>query len=185
MNSLVGQPPNTPLLVFEEVKPNMVDICRPNLTLRELEISNGDILVFQRTPELRECTAFGLATVPEYYDYILNRVTVKFRRLDQPRKDAFTLELSKKMLYDQVIPFLPLSLSLFLFLSEIQRLRITVCVMVTAAKRHFYLNSLPFSSPKEGALRLSSFLFSFSSLGTPLPAPLSQLFNLCLYSTFR
>eukprot|EP00026_Physarum_polycephalum_P001323 Phypoly_transcript_01324.p1 GENE.Phypoly_transcript_01324~~Phypoly_transcript_01324.p1 ORF type:complete len:1117 (+),score=280.10 Phypoly_transcript_01324:120-3353(+) len=102
MNSLVGQPPNTSLLVFEEVKPNMVDICRPNLTLRELEISNGDILVFQRTPELRESAAHGLATVPEYYDYILNRVTVKFRRLDQPRKDAFTLELSKKMLYDQV-----------------------------------------------------------------------------------
>jgi ubiquitin carboxyl-terminal hydrolase 7 len=103
MNSLVGQSPNTPLLVFEEVKPNMVDICRPNLTLRELEISDGDILVFQRTPELRDSPAYGLASVPEYYDYILNRVTVKFRRLDQPRKDAFTLELSKKMLYDHVI----------------------------------------------------------------------------------
>jgi len=44
----------------------------------------------------------AFATVPEYYEYVMNRVTVKFRRLDKPKIQTFTLELSKRMLYDQV-----------------------------------------------------------------------------------
>jgi len=56
--------------------------------------------VFQRLPDLHDTDS--LTSVQDYYDYILNRVTVKFRRLDQPKKIAFTQELSKKMLYDQV-----------------------------------------------------------------------------------
>jgi len=100
MNNMAGLPHHTPLVVFEEVKPAMIDPLRPNVTLKEAEISNGDIIVFQRLPDLHD--AYTLTSVQDYYDYILNRVTVKLRRLDQPKKVAFTLELSKKMLYDQV-----------------------------------------------------------------------------------
>jgi ubiquitin carboxyl-terminal hydrolase 7 len=100
MNNMAGLPLHTPLVVFEEVKPAMIDPLRPNVTLKEAEISNGDIIVFQRLPDLHEGNT--LTSVQDYYDYILNRVTVKLRRLDQPKKVVFTLELSKRMLYDQV-----------------------------------------------------------------------------------
>lgn len=63
MNSLIGAPPSTPLLVYEEVKPTMVDPLRPNLTLKESEISNGDILIFQRVIDVREQSTLALATV--------------------------------------------------------------------------------------------------------------------------
>ncbi len=47
VNGMVGNLLGTPLLVFEEVKPDMVDPLQPNLTLNALEIATGDILVFQ------------------------------------------------------------------------------------------------------------------------------------------
>jgi len=70
-------------------------------TLKEGEMSSGDIVVFQKAL-LANGPVYSLPSVIDFYDYVLNRVTVKFRRLEKPKIQAFTLELSKRMYYDQV-----------------------------------------------------------------------------------
>jgi len=129
MNSLVGNHPSTPLVIYEEVKPQMVDVLRPNLTLKESELSTGDIVVFQSLLDVKEQAQLPLSTVQEYYDYILNRVTVRFRRLENPKKDVFTLELSKKMLYDQVTAKLASKLG-----TDASKIRLTMCSTTDTAR---------------------------------------------------
>ena len=53
MNNMADLPVGTPLVVFEEVKPSMIDALMPNITLKAAEIRNGDILVFQQLPYMR------------------------------------------------------------------------------------------------------------------------------------
>ena len=43
-----------------------------------------------------------LATIIEYFDYLLNRVTVRFKPKNDPQSAGFELTMSKKMTYDQV-----------------------------------------------------------------------------------
>eukprot|EP01111_Echinosteliopsis_oligospora_P012912 TRINITY_DN4502_c0_g1_i1.p1 TRINITY_DN4502_c0_g1~~TRINITY_DN4502_c0_g1_i1.p1 ORF type:complete len:1110 (+),score=317.42 TRINITY_DN4502_c0_g1_i1:80-3409(+) len=102
MCAMARIPPSSHLLVFEEVKPTMIDPIKPQYTLREGEISNGDIIVYQTQVDVSNSANINLPTAVDYYDHILNRILVKFRRLDQPKKTAFVLDLNKKMLFDQV-----------------------------------------------------------------------------------
>lgn len=44
----------------------------------------------------------GCRSVPDYYDYLQHRVTVRVRKLEQPDCDLFSIELSMKHYYKQV-----------------------------------------------------------------------------------
>jgi len=46
---------------------------------------------------------FEKPTVPSYFEYLFHRITVKIRKYEKPKEDEFSLELSKKMKYDQVV----------------------------------------------------------------------------------
>ncbi|KAI7815889.1 ubiquitin carboxyl-terminal hydrolase 5 [Gamsiella multidivaricata] len=108
LNERKGFPANTPLKLFEEIKPTMIEPMKMKLTFHQSEIQGGDIIVFQKelTPkeanDLREQNA--KASIPQYFDYIYNRVVVDFK----PKNDedgtlqTYSIELSKKSTYDQV-----------------------------------------------------------------------------------
>jgi ubiquitin carboxyl-terminal hydrolase 7 len=97
---LKGLPAATQLHAYEEVKPNMIESLAERQTLVDCELENGDILVFQTAASAQ--AALSMGKIPDYYDFLHNRVNVKFRSLDKPKEDQFTLELSRKMSYDQV-----------------------------------------------------------------------------------
>ena len=69
LNSRAGFPPDTDLLLFEEIKPNLVEQIE-NLTepLEKVldELMDGDIIVFQRDD--RDET-IDLANCKEYFKY--------------------------------------------------------------------------------------------------------------------
>lgn len=88
-----GLPAETPLNIYEEIKPTMIEALKPDRTLHEGEITNGDIIVFEIPSDF---------TAPEFYEYIQQRTVVRFRKLDQPKEDVFSLELLLKMDYDTV-----------------------------------------------------------------------------------
>ncbi|KAJ3080058.1 hypothetical protein HK102_003345, partial [Quaeritorhiza haematococci] len=109
-----GFPPNTALQLYEEVKPTMIDLLKPKMNFHQAEISDGDIICFQKElspAEIEELPEPSLATIPQYFESILNRVTVTFKHKvpkdreketqPQPQPD-FDLVLSKKMGYDAV-----------------------------------------------------------------------------------
>ncbi|KAF9932989.1 hypothetical protein FBU30_006813 [Linnemannia zychae] len=108
LNEMKGFPAHTSLKLFEEIKPSMIEPMKVKLTFHQCEIQGGDIIVFQKelTPkETEELEQKKLrATVPQYFDYIHNRLMVEFK--PKTEKDAhmptFLVELSKKNTYDEI-----------------------------------------------------------------------------------
>eukprot|EP01132_Coremiostelium_polycephalum_P004652 gene4652-5811_t len=100
LNNLVHLPLNTPLLLFEELSEKKVDPLRPNKSFLELNIGNGDIIVFQR--HLSILSNYELPTVSQYLTYILNTIKVKFIRVDN-NSPPFSLTLSKNLKFSEVV----------------------------------------------------------------------------------
>ncbi|KAF9979100.1 hypothetical protein BGZ73_006337 [Actinomortierella ambigua] len=103
-----GLPRTTALKLFEEIKPTMIEPMKMKTTFHQCEIQGGDIIVFQKelTPkEMTDLNALhGRAMIPQYFEYIFNRITVEFRpkNVEDPALETYTVELSKKSTYDQV-----------------------------------------------------------------------------------
>jgi ubiquitin carboxyl-terminal hydrolase 7 len=92
LRELKQLPTTCDIKMYEEIKPTMIEPLKSERTLYEGEITNGDIVVFE--------LAHPENSAPEYYEYIQQRIVVHFRKLEQPKEDAFTLELLTKMDYD-------------------------------------------------------------------------------------
>ncbi|KAJ1988497.1 ubiquitin-specific protease ubp15 [Coemansia sp. RSA 1358] len=117
--------PNTPITLYEEVKPSLIEEMDINLTFQKAEIQNGDIICFQVTSE--PGSALSLDTVPKYFDFIQHRVSVSFVQRpmhnngddfigqgnngaadsdSEASTDAITVMLSTKTPYDQIAQLL-------------------------------------------------------------------------------
>jgi len=104
-----GLATNTPVKIWEEIKPNMIELMKPKATFLQSEIQDGDILCFQADQseaEIRDLERKRAAYVdpPQFYDFFMNRVVVQFKPRfdDMERAEDFELTLSKKMSYEQV-----------------------------------------------------------------------------------
>ncbi|OAQ27058.1 hypothetical protein K457DRAFT_1805530 [Linnemannia elongata AG-77] len=108
LNEMKGFPAHTSLKLFEEIKPSMIEPMKVKLTFHQCEIQGGDIIVFQKELTQKETEELEQrklrATVPQYFDYIHNRLMVEFK----PKTDndahlpTFLVELSKKNTYDEI-----------------------------------------------------------------------------------
>lgn len=107
ITKLLGWPSGTPIKLSEEIKQNMIEAMKPKSTLAASEIQDGDIITVQRVlsdKETSQITASGgYVDAKDFYDYLLNRISVEFvPRVAEPTDlPTFTLTLSKKMAYDQ------------------------------------------------------------------------------------
>ncbi|KAM3563440.1 hypothetical protein MY1884_001258 [Beauveria asiatica] len=105
------------LLLWEEIKPNMIEPLKPKFTLKMAELQDGDIICFQKTSEhklqARMSDASNKEQAPlgdrmedarEYYDFLEHRKTVRFHahptRCDQEKYPAFELVFNSKITYD-------------------------------------------------------------------------------------
>ncbi|KAJ2411935.1 ubiquitin-specific protease ubp15, partial [Coemansia sp. RSA 2531] len=70
--------PDTPITVFEEVKPLLIDLMDPSSTFRKAEIATGDIICFQVSLEAEQQGNYRLPTVADYFDDMHHRVCVRF-----------------------------------------------------------------------------------------------------------
>lgn len=94
-------PAGTEFMLFEEIKHNMIDVMKSKQTFQQSEIQDGDIITFQRMTKESELPPTALyPEARQYYDYLLNRMNVTFFPV-RSEGDEFTLQLSKKMTYDQ------------------------------------------------------------------------------------
>ena len=100
---LMGWEPGTNFVLFEEIKHSMIEPMKPKQTFQQSEIQDGDIICFQQsTPDL-DLSSTPYTDARQYYEYLLNRMPVKFRPrvLGGIKGEEFTLMLSKKMSYEQ------------------------------------------------------------------------------------
>lgn len=110
-------PSEEKLLLWEEIKPTMIEPLKPKQSLKLAELQDGDIICFQRVADRH--TEAGRVEKPlqeptkpsdrfedarEYYDFLEHKRTVRFHphptRCDQEQYTPFDLVLNSKISYD-------------------------------------------------------------------------------------
>ncbi|KAH8116990.1 cysteine proteinase [Phellopilus nigrolimitatus] len=109
INEKMRWPAGTPLKLYEEIKPGMIELMKPKMTFAQSEIQDGDVICFQveiSEKETHDLESQGLYANPlHFYDFLQNRVMILFRaKFDEPdeHNPEFDLVLSKKMNYDHM-----------------------------------------------------------------------------------
>ncbi|KVI07404.1 Peptidase C19 domain-containing protein [Cynara cardunculus var. scolymus] len=114
LNELAGFAPDEEIELFEEIKfePNvMCEHVDKKLTFRASQLEDGDIICFQK-PLQAGTVKCRYPVVPSFLEYVHNRQVVRFRSLEKPKEDEFSLELSKLNNYDDVVERVACHLSL-------------------------------------------------------------------------
>jgi ubiquitin carboxyl-terminal hydrolase 7 len=106
INERMRWTPGTPLKLYEEIKPGMIELMKPKFSFGQSEIQDGDVICFQvdlPEKEIHDIESQGLYSNPvHFYDFLQNRVMITFRPKfeDSDPEADFNLVLSKKQNYD-------------------------------------------------------------------------------------
>lgn len=104
INERMRWPAGTPIKLYEEIKPGMIEAMKPKMTFAQSEIQDGDVICFQvdlPDKEIHDLESQGLHSNPMgYYDFLQNRVMIIFRPKIDESDPEFNLVLSKKHNYD-------------------------------------------------------------------------------------
>ncbi|KAJ1742827.1 ubiquitin-specific protease ubp15 [Coemansia sp. RSA 989] len=110
LRAMAGLPPDTPIVLYEEVKPSLIEPIVLTLNFRQAEIQTGDIICFQIEP-----SDTSVPRVPDFFDSVQHRISVSFvphpTRADDertasgassPDAEPLTITTSSKTPYDNV-----------------------------------------------------------------------------------
>ncbi|KAG5237924.1 NtN2 family protein [Salix suchowensis] len=106
LNEMAGFAPDQEIELYEEIKfePNvMCEHIDNRLTFRSSQLEDGDIVCFQKPPQMGSNEQCRYPDVPSFLEYMHNRQVVRFRSLEKSKEDEFCLELSKLHTYDDVV----------------------------------------------------------------------------------
>jgi len=81
-------------------------MCEPidsNASFHSSQISDGDIICYQKRCLPDKMDQYRYPTVSSFFEYIRDKQVVRFRLLEKPKEDVFSLELSKRFTYDDVV----------------------------------------------------------------------------------
>ncbi|KAL2025090.1 hypothetical protein VTK56DRAFT_92 [Thermocarpiscus australiensis] len=113
-------PSDEKIQLWEEIKPNMIEGLKAKQSLKAAELQDGDIICFQRLHERKSRLGLGDKTpseettksldrfedAREYYDFLLNKRTVRFhahpQKCDPEEYPPFEMVLSQKVSYDRL-----------------------------------------------------------------------------------
>ncbi|XKL66747.1 hypothetical protein PGB90_010167 [Kerria lacca] len=102
LNERAGYPPDTKLLLYEEIKAHSVqEITTFNEPLEKIfdDLTDGDIFVFQRN----DASTMDLPNCKEHFRDLMNRVEIAFCDKNIPNDQGFLLELSYLTKYEQMV----------------------------------------------------------------------------------
>ncbi|CAN1298213.1 Ubiquitin C-terminal hydrolase 12 [Linum perenne] len=102
LNEMAGYASDQEIDLYEEIKFEPHVMCEPvdkKIAFRSSQLEDGDIVCFQKPPG-EQCR---YPDVPSFLEYVHNRQVVRFRSLEKPKEDEFSLELSKLHTYDDVV----------------------------------------------------------------------------------
>ncbi|KAI3906978.1 hypothetical protein MKW92_023594 [Papaver armeniacum] len=105
LNEMAGFPPDEEIQLYEEISFEPTVICEhidKNLTFCDNQLEDGDIICFQKPASPHSMTPNRYHDVTSFLEYVHNLQVMHFRSLEKPMEDAFCLELSKVLTYDDV-----------------------------------------------------------------------------------
>ncbi|RCH93495.1 hypothetical protein CU098_000880, partial [Rhizopus stolonifer] len=104
-----GLPKSTSIQLYEEIRPNAIELIKGDQTFRKADFQNGDIICFQRTmsqKEMDEATKNGhIASVPDYYASLYNKACVLFKpkpNVNNSKHDEAKLVLNRTANYNMI-----------------------------------------------------------------------------------
>nr|XP_023929870.1 ubiquitin carboxyl-terminal hydrolase 12-like isoform X10 [Quercus suber] len=106
LNEMAGFSADEEIELYEEIKFEPTIMCEridKKVTFRASQLEDGDIVCFQKSPQVGSSDQCRYPDVPSFLDYVHNRQVVRFRSLEKPKEDEFCLELSKLHDYDDVV----------------------------------------------------------------------------------
>lgn len=123
INKAMNWDDETPLILWEEVKPFMIDRLDEDTTFEQAELDSGDIITFEKVypkERLEELVNEGAyENAAEYYQFLCNRVPITFKHRIEPESEKdgivvsykepipdFTVWFDKKKDYNQMASLL-------------------------------------------------------------------------------
>ncbi|KAJ1389085.1 Ubiquitin specific protease, conserved site, partial [Sesbania bispinosa] len=106
LNKMAGFAPDEEIELFEEIKFEPQVMCEhvdKKFTFRQNQLEDGDIICIQKSRQVGSGEQYCYPDVPSFLEYVHNRQVVRFRFLEKPKEDEFSLELSKLHTYDDVV----------------------------------------------------------------------------------
>uniref|UniRef100_A0A0D3EUJ2 ubiquitinyl hydrolase 1 n=1 Tax=Oryza barthii TaxID=65489 RepID=A0A0D3EUJ2_9ORYZ len=106
LQEMAGFQSDEDIELYEEVMFEPSVMCEPiniNDSFLSSQLEDGDIICYQKRCSPEKLDHYRCADVPSFFEYIQNRQVVHFRLLENPKDDDFTLELSKRFTYDDVV----------------------------------------------------------------------------------
>ncbi|XP_021892594.1 ubiquitin carboxyl-terminal hydrolase 13-like [Carica papaya] len=106
LNEMAGYAPDEEIELYEEIKFEPSVMCEPidkKGTFRSSQLEDGDIVCFQKALPLESSEQYPYPDVPSFLEYVHNRQVVRFRSLEKPKEEDFSLEMSKLYTYDDVV----------------------------------------------------------------------------------
>ncbi|KAE9589796.1 putative ubiquitinyl hydrolase 1 [Lupinus albus] len=123
LNEMAGFALDEEIELFEEIKYEPRVMCEhvnKNVTFHANQLEDGDIICIQKSP-VGSGEQFRYPDVPSFLEYVHNRQVVRFRYLEKPKEDEFSLELSKIHTYDDVV----IRVAEYLGLDDPSKIRLT------------------------------------------------------------
>nr|GEU65222.1 ubiquitin carboxyl-terminal hydrolase 12-like isoform X1 [Tanacetum cinerariifolium] len=114
LNELAGFAPDEDIEVYKEIRLEPDVMCEhvdKNRTFRASQFQDGDIICLQKRLQAGTVKC-RYPNVPSFLEYVHNRQVVRFLSLEKPKGDEFSLELSKRNNYDDVVERVVAHLSL-------------------------------------------------------------------------
>ena len=96
---MAGIPANESIRFFEEVNPERINSLNYCLTLKQSELITGDIVIIESDFEAYRARVDDT----NYFKNLLSRTRIQFRPRKCPEREGFSLILSSKMTYSEVI----------------------------------------------------------------------------------
>ncbi|KAI4347703.1 hypothetical protein L6164_008489 [Bauhinia variegata] len=124
LNEMAGFAPDEDIELFEEIKfePHvMCEHVEKKCTFHDSQLEDGDIICFQKSPQVGSGDQYRYPDVPSFLEYVHNRQIVRFRFLEKPKEDKFCHELSKLHSYDDVVE----RVAQYLGLNDPSKIRLT------------------------------------------------------------
>ncbi|CAO3632410.1 unnamed protein product [Cunninghamella blakesleeana] len=101
LNKLASFEPDTPITLYEEIKPEMVEIMDLEKTFAQSEIQDGDIICIEKELSDEKVDALQkkqfFVTVSDYMNYLYNKREVQFYDLDSNSDMMVDVTLSRGM----------------------------------------------------------------------------------------
>ncbi|CAN1747834.1 Ubiquitin C-terminal hydrolase 12 [Linum perenne] len=105
LNEMAGFASDQEIDLYEEIKFEPQVMCEPidkKISFCSSQLGDGDIVCFQK-PHPGSGEQCRYPDVPSFLEYVHNRQVVRFRSLEKPKQDEFSLELSMLHTYDDVV----------------------------------------------------------------------------------